>query len=372
MQHKKTLFELSSILAFVFLYSCNSAPANKSTGHKFCIPDTLLKNITYDTLLSRTLNSELSVSGKIAFNEDHVSKIFPPVSGHISDVKVSLGDYVEKGKVIAVIRSSDMANYFNDFKSSQSELAIAKKDLEVINNMRSSGVSSEKDYLVAQNEYNKALAQYNKSNEILKIYGNSSSMLDSTGSEYLIKSPINGFIVEKNLTVGMDIRPDANENLFTISDLKELWATANVYETDIAKIRIGTVAEVTTLSYPHKKFLGKVDRISNIIDPETKLMNVKIHLDNPDFILKPGMFAHIDINFPEGEKILSIRTNTIIFDENKSFVLLVHGQCDVAIKEVKILSSFRDVSFVESESLRDGDLTIARSGLFIYTAIRNL
>ena len=77
---------------------------------------------------------------------------------------------------------------------------------------------------------------------------------DSTGSGYVIKSPISGFVVEKNVTAGMDLRPDANDNLFTISDLKELWATANVYETDISKIKAGSDAEVATLSYPDKKY----------------------------------------------------------------------------------------------------------------------
>ena len=89
----------------------------------------------------------------------------------MTDVKVSLGDYVEKGKILAVIESSDMANYYNEYKSSQAEVAIAKKNLEVTANMRSSGVSSEKDYLVAQNEYQKALAELKKITEVLKING---------------------------------------------------------------------------------------------------------------------------------------------------------------------------------------------------------
>jgi len=103
-----------------------------------------MKNLTFDTLHMESVNSELILSGKIAFNEDKVSRIFPMVSGHVTEVKVSLGDYVEKDKVLAVIRSADMANYFNEYKSSQSELAIAEKNLEVTGSMRSSGVSSEK------------------------------------------------------------------------------------------------------------------------------------------------------------------------------------------------------------------------------------
>ena len=373
MQHKKLLSGSGLLFSILLLYSCgNHVSSENGAEAKFCIPDSLLRNITYDTIRSESVNSELTLSGKIAFNENNVSKIFPLVSGHVSDVKVSLGDYVEKGKVLALIRSSDMANYYNEFKSSQSELAIAKKNLEVTNDMRSSGVSSEKDWLVAQNEYQKALAQYNKIKEVLRINGSSSSANDSTGSDYVIKAPISGFVVTKNVTAGMDLRPDANDYLFIISDLKELWATANVYETDIAKIKVGSDAEVTTLSYPDTKFSGKVERISNILDPETKLMNVKIGIKNPEYKLKPGMFAHITIRFPEDKKMLAIKTNTIIFDDNKSYVVQFQSKCNVSVQQVTIFKSIDNTSFIESDSFHAGDLAIARNGLFIYTALKNL
>ena len=123
--------------------------------------------------------------------------------------------------------------------------------------MRGSGVSSEKDYLTAQIEYRKALAEFNKVSEVLKIYGGNISAGDSTGSGYNIKAPANGFIVEKNVNTGMELRTDNTNNLFTISDLKEVWAVANVYETDIAKIKQGSGAEISTLSYPDKNSRAK-------------------------------------------------------------------------------------------------------------------
>jgi membrane fusion protein, heavy metal efflux system len=373
MKRRKILFGSGLLIAFLLGYSCkNHVPSDGNAHQKFCIPDSLMKHLTYDTLHMQSVNSELALSGKIAFNEDKVSKIFPMVSGHITDVKVSLGDYVEKGKVLAVLRSTEMANYFNEYKSSQSELAITEKNLEVTGSMRSSGVSSEKDYMVAQNEYKKALAQYEKIKEVLIINGSSFTVNDSTGSGYVIKSPISGFVVDKNVTVGMDLRPDAIDNLFTISDFKELWATANVYETDISKIRIGSDAEVVTLSYPDKIFTGKVERISNILDPDTKLMSVKIGLRNSGYELKPGMFAHIVIRFHDEKKMLSVKTSSIIFDDNKSYLLHFRTKCDISVQQVTILKSFNDVSFIEDDLLHEGDLTVARNGLFVYTALKNL
>src|SRR5262249_34255163 len=158
--------------------------------------------------------------------------------------------------------------------SAQSEFAIAKKNLEVTAEMKNSGVSSEKDYLTAQSDYQKALAQLNKMSEVLKIYGGANQSTDTAGSGYQIKAPISGFIVEKKITAGMELRADASDNLFTISDLKEVWAIANVYESDVSKIKTGSEAVITTLSYPDKSFSGKVERISNVLDPGTNVMSV--------------------------------------------------------------------------------------------------
>jgi cobalt-zinc-cadmium efflux system membrane fusion protein len=362
---------LFCLISFAFLYSCSGHESNqdKAANKQFCLPDSLLKNITFDTLKAESVNSELALAGKITYNEDNVAKIFPLVSGQVVEVKVSLGDFVEKGKVLAVIRSSDMANYYNEFRSSQSELAIARKNLEVTASMKSSGVSSDKDYLIAQNEYQKALAQYSKINEVLKIYGSSFSPKDSTGSGYVIKSPINGFVVDKNINTGKDIRPDDNSSLFIISDLKDVWAVANVFETDIDKVRVGSLAEITTLSYPDKKFSGNVERISNILDPETKVMSIRIRLENPDFKLKPGMFAHFLIRFPEAKRMLAVKSSTIIFSNNKNYIVHFRNKCEVTSQEVQIFKTYNGISFIEGLSLWEGDLEIARNGLFVFTAL---
>src|SRR5450432_1743629 len=120
---KNLFFFLISIEAML-VTSCDHPLPNSDAGtSQFCIPDSLVKNITLDTVKSETIMSDLNLSGKITYNEDNVIKVFPLVSGHVTDVKVSLGDYVQKGQLLAVLRSSDMANYFNDYKSAQSELA---------------------------------------------------------------------------------------------------------------------------------------------------------------------------------------------------------------------------------------------------------
>jgi cobalt-zinc-cadmium efflux system membrane fusion protein len=188
----------------------------------------------------------------------------------------------------------------------------------------------------------------------------------------MIKSPISGFIVEKNVNAGMEWRADDNNNLFTISDLNEVWAVANVYETDIAAIKTGLDAEVTTMSYPDKKFTGKVARIGTMLNPETNVMAVKIHLTNENYILKPGMFASISIQFPESGRMLVVPAKSILYDDNASYVVVYRKRCDVNMEKVNIFKSFNDYCYLLNDSLHAGDLVIERNGLFVFTALKKL
>lgn len=371
MKNKKIFFYLLLSQVFFIFSSCgNSVSEKEDAKNKFCIPDSMVKNITVDTVKSESVMSDLKLSGKITVNEDNIVKVFPLAGGHVAEVKVSLGDFVQQGQTLAVINSSDIANYFNEYTAAKSELDITKKNLEVTEDMNKNGLGSEKELIDAQEDYTKALSAYNKASEVLRIFGNATKEDAISGSEYLIKSPITGFIVDKNINTGMELRTDDANNLFTISDLKEVWAVANVYETDISKIKTGSDVLISTLSYPDKKFSGKVERISNILNPETNVMTVKIRLANEDYSLKPGMFANISILFPETEKMLVVSSKSIVFDENKNYVVHFKNRCDMEMQQVKVVKSFNDISYIQNESLHKGDLVISRNELFVFSELK--
>ena len=369
----RNVFLFLLFVVTILMTSCGArTEETTSNAQVFCIPDSLMANITLDTVRSGYVMSDLKLSGKISFNEDDVVKVFPVVSGHVAEVTVSLGDYVQKGQLLAIVRSSDMANYFDEYHTAESQLSIAKKNMDVAADMRKSGISSEKDYLTAQSEYNKALADFNKIKEVLRIYGGEAGENDPTASAYSIKAPISGFIVEKNVNTGMELRADDANNLFTISDLKEVWATANVFETDIAKIKQGNDAQITTLSYPDRVFSGKVEKISNILNPETNVMSVKIRLKNPDYTLKPGMFANISILFPGTEKRLLIPSRSVLFDDSRNYVVLFKKQCDVSMQAINVYKQVNDKTYIDDGALHDGDLVVSQNGLFVFTALKKM
>lgn len=93
----------------------------------------------------------------------------------------------------------------------------------------------------------------------------------------------------------MAIRADNSNDLFTVSNLNDVWVLANVYESNISKVHLGDNVEVTTLSYPGRVFHGKIDKILNVLDPTNKVMKIRVVLPNPDYALKPEMFTSVNV-----------------------------------------------------------------------------
>ncbi|MFN3403850.1 MAG: efflux RND transporter periplasmic adaptor subunit [Cytophagaceae bacterium] len=362
---KNSIFYLF-IFYTVALNGCiHPAKQEKEEIQKFCVSDTLMKDIVIEEATIQEVMNELVLSGKITSNEDKVVKVYPLVGGNVVDVKVELGDYVEKDQVLAIIRSSEIADFENQLISAQSNVIIAQKNLDVAEDLYQTGLVSEKDLITAKKELQKAEGELKKVKEILYIYG-----VDNN-SFYTVKAPISGFIVEKNVTENMQFRTENTSNLFTVSNLDEVWVVANVYETDINKIKVGYDVVSKILPYPEKEFPGKIDKIFNVLDPETRVMRARVKLINKDYLLKPEMYAQINIKYKKGdEKKVAIPASSVIFDKNRHFVLVFNNQCDLQVKEVEVASSVNGITYIDS-GIDAGEKVVSKYQLMIYQAMND-
>ena len=359
------LWSLALVVCCSLLQSCNS-DANKKPEErqKYVIPDSLLKTLVIDTVAQCQLVNSITLTGQVDFNQDHVVKIYPPISGNIQDIKVALGDYVQQGQTLGVIKSSEMAGFSNDLVNAETNLQVAKKNLDKTKDMFKSGLASLTDSISAEASYRQAESELNRINRVLKINGG------STQGDYTVRSPISGFVVEKLVNNNTTIRADNGSNLFTVSDLKNVWVWANVYESNITAIKLGDNVDVTTLSYPGKKFKGKVDKIMNVLDPTNKVMKVRIALDNTGYLLKPQMFASVTVTNQENKQSICISSHALIFDHSQYFVLTYNSKTDVRITPVQILSTNADRTYIAS-GIQPGEKIIASQAILIYDALNN-
>lgn len=350
--------------SFFGLVSCKSGSTSSDERAAYVVPDSLMRKLVVDTAKISDITYAIKFSGIVDYNTDKIANIFPLVSGNVQDIRVMPGDYVHSGQILGVIRSPEIANYNSALITAESNVRLNQKLLEQQKDLFKSGLASQVDITSAEVNYEQAVAAKVAAEKILNINGNNKN------GEFYIKSPVDGFIVQKNVTNGMAVRTDNGGNMFTISDLKNVWVQANVYESNIGSVHEGDLVDVKTISYPDKIFRGKVDKLMNVLDPASKVMKMRVVLDNPGYLLKPQMFATIAINNTVKNRAVSISSSDLIFDHSQYYVVIVTGKKDVQIRPVEVLSISGNTAFIKA-GLSQGDRIIGSQALLIYGSLNS-
>lgn len=354
-----------SVLGFTGCSSSEAEDKKDTIDNTSVLTPEQMKRLVTQSAEIKTVANDLNLTGKIQFNEDKVVKVFPLVGGHIEDVKAELGDYVQKGQVLAIIRSGDLADLQQQAISARSQLLVAQKNAQVAEDMSKSGLASQKDLVAAQEQLQAAKGELNRVAERQNILGGS-------GSVYVVKAPVGGYVVEKKAAPGMELRSDDPENLFTISNLDQVWVLANVYETDLANVKLGYSADISTLAYPNKVFRGKIDKIFNVLDPSSKTEQVRIVLANNDknFFLKPEMFANVHLEYAGTDQKVAIPAKAIIFDKSQNYVVVLQNGKDLMVKPIDVYKTTGETAYLNS-GLAPNEKVITDNQLLIYQALSN-
>jgi cobalt-zinc-cadmium efflux system membrane fusion protein len=357
-------FQMYLIAALCSCLLCCHRQPKEQVVDAFVLSDAMMKQTSFADAEMKQVKNELKLFGKVTANSSKMVQVFPVVGGNVTEVNVELGDYVQKGKRLAVIRSGEIAEFDRERKDAQNEVALAEKNLQIAKDLFESKLNSERDVIAARKELEKAQSELKRISEVFSIYGITSE------AEYVVKAPISGFIIEKSITPDMQLRPDRSENLFTVAEIDEIWVLANVNETDIGQIKLGYEAEIKTLSYPDRLFRGKVDRIFNVLDPETKTMKVRITLNNSDLALKPEMNATVTVRYAQADRKIAIPSSAVIFDKSRHYVMVYKGVADIETRPIEIFKELGDTTYVDS-GLKEGERIISKNQLLIYDALND-
>jgi cobalt-zinc-cadmium efflux system membrane fusion protein len=352
------------LLGFFAILSCGRSSEKEEVVSSFVLSDAMMQRTKFDTARVEDIRNELKLFGKVIPDNSKVSEVFPIVGGNVAEVNVELGDYVEKGKVLAVIKSGEVAELDRERKDAQNDLLVSEKNLQIATDLYDSKLNSERDVITARKEVEKAQSELKRISEVFSIYGLTSE------SNYYVKSPISGFVIEKKINRDMQLRSDRSENIFSIAQIDHLWVMANVNETDISKIKLGYEADIQTLSYPDRIFHGQVDRIFNLLDPQTKTMKVRIPIDNLDYALKPEMSTTVVLKYSEGKSMLAVPASAVIFDKSKNFVMIFKDRNNIQTRPVNVYKQSAGLAYIK-EGLEPGEVVITENQLLIYDALNN-
>ncbi len=330
----------------------------------FSLSDTMLSRCEFYTAEAEDVKNEIRLFGKMEADNNKMAQVFSVVGGLVNSINVGLGDFVEQGTVLATIQSSEVAHYEQEKLDALNEVAIAEKKLQVERDLFAGKLNSEKDVKMAETELDKAKANLNRIQEIYRIYQ------FKKGSIFPITAPISGFVIEKKVNSNELLRPDENEPLFSIANTSEIWAVAYVNESNISHIRENYQVVVKTLAFPDEKYTGTIEKIYNVIDPNTKSMKFRVRIANTDFKLKPDMNCTISVHYSEGKNMIAIPSSAIIFDKSKYWVMVFKDRNNIETRQVEIYRQLGDKTYISS-GLTKGETIISGNGILIYDAIND-
>jgi cobalt-zinc-cadmium efflux system membrane fusion protein len=290
----------------------------------------------------KPVQPELVLVGKIAYGEDRYSKISSPLQGRVVEVRARLGDRVEAGATLLVIDSPDITAAYSEFVKEASELEYSTRAQELAKELYATKALALKDLKLSENDLIKARAEFRRAKERLLSLRIPAAELEKPlaqqriTSRFEMKSPLTGTVVERAVTPGQSVGNDAGQVLFTVADLDRLQVVADVYERDLALVKVSQVGRINVEAYPETDFASVVASIGDVVDPNTRTIKVRAWVDNRDQRLKPEMFARLKLDIGDATPFLTIPKEAVVEIDGKHFVYVVEASNHYARREVRV------------------------------------
>ena len=266
---------------------------------------------------------QLKVTGTV--NPD-ISRAVPVISlaaGRVVEIDARLGDTVKKGQLLLKVQSVDISSAFSDYQSAVADENLANTQLERAKLLYNRGAISQNDLQIAQNTEDKAKVAVANTAEKLRVLGHPTLDRPLTGIVE-IRAPISGIITDQQVTNAAGVQGLASPNPFTISDLSSVWILCDVYENDLANVRVGEKADVRLNAYPNEVFTGVIDNVGPILDPNIRAAKVRLEMRNPG-LMRPGMFVTATFHSRQSERRAAVPATAILHLHDRDWVYLPLG-----------------------------------------------
>ena len=283
--------------------------------------------ISVEPVDEQDVDDSIVTSGKVAFDDARVAHIYSPVTGRVTRIDATLGQRVKKGDVLAVIDSPDLGNASADVGKAQADEIAAENDYHRKKSLFDQHAASQADVEQAEDKYHTAQAELSRAREKLRLLKGGDGNFVSQG--FPLTSPIEGEVMSRNVSPGVEVQGQYGGGtaveLFMVGEIDKVWVFADVYEMDVARVKIGSPVQVKIVAYPNRVFNSTIDWISGTLDPQTRTVRVRCSFDNPDKLLKPEMYATVTISVDQ-KKALALPHDAIVRMGDQTVVFVDVGK----------------------------------------------
>ncbi len=300
------------------------------------------------TVGKRSLTGVVRTSARIVANETRQHRVTTKIEGWVEKLFVATtGQAVKRGDPLLTVYSPDLL-------AAQAEYLIALAARQTLASTNSS----------VQQGGDSLLAAARRRFELWDISDEQLDRLERTGKaeKYLmLYAPASGWVTERMVLAGQKIMP--GEALMLISDLTEIWADADIYQSDLPHVKVGIPVEVTLPYWPGQVFTGQVSFITPALNAMTRTLNARLEIHNPDLRLKPEMYATATLKHDFGEK-LAVPTTAVVFTGTRNVAFRDMGDGHLSPAELKLGARSGDYYEV-LEGLSEGDKVVVSANFLV-------
>jgi len=349
--------------------SYSSKEAKGAAPELFTIPQEQMSHVQVVTVAPGKITRMLRLTGAVAYNAFATTPVITQVGGPVSRILVVPGEFVKQGQPLLEVSSPDYSQMLAVYLKARDVLRVASKNWERAQDLYQHHAIAERDLLQAESDRNQAQADMNAADQSMKILGipKPEDLEKSPSSaEVRLLAPISGEVVERLVAPGQVLQGGATQ-AFTISDMNTVWVLANIYQADLADVKIGDSVDVTTDAYPDT-FHGKISFISPALDPTTRTLQARIVVDNKGQKLKKDMYCTVSVTAGEIQNAIAVPDAAILRDdENEPFVYVGNGSNQFGRRHVQIGLSTGGKTQVMG-GLSAGDKVVGDGSLFLQFA----
>ncbi len=307
-------------------------------------------------------------------NENELAEVTPLIRGRVIDVYVDVGRDVTKGTPLAKIHSTELGQAEGAYVKAGARLHEATLAHERAQDLYQHKAISQAELQRREAEYRTVLAESREARSRLELLGVQAFELQRLDREHTIKAdvplraPFEGRVIMRNITRGEVV--DTDQKLFTVADLSHVWVVGNVPEKDVRFIHKDQTVEVAAAAYPHQTFPGTITYISDVLDPATRTMRLRVTVENADRKLKPEMFATVRVYSTPSQDILSIPLSAVQTGP-KGKVVFVRREADAfEMRTVKLGEESGDVVAL-LDGLQEGEPVVTKGAFVLKSEIEH-
>lgn len=299
------------------------------------------------------------LNGRIAYDENATVRVASPIAGRVVKIGADPGDAVTTGQPLLWIDSPEFSVALADLKKARADLRQKQLAYNRAKTLFEGEVLAKKDLESSEADLSQSLAEIQRSESRFANL----NPTNEEGSKYLLRAPLGGIVADRQVNPGTEVRPDAANPLFIITDPTHLWVILDLPERDIGKVKPNQSVSVEVDAFPKKKFPARVARIGTVLDPATRRIQVRCILSNPDKLLKPEMYARVTPVADTKQKMVKVPNSALISEGLYIHAFVEKAPGVLEKRRVTLGLQGHNDSYVK-EGLQEGD-RIVTSGVLL-------